>query len=160
MIKAKHIAIGVGAAAALYGASYLIKLNRLSNELETVTKVKIHKVSLTGIDLRIDVTLKNPSGGSINVKHPFVKMIYGGSTIASSQIKDVNIKIEKFTEVGIDPVMISIGFLALATTAPALLKEYRDTGKLNLMVKTVTTINDRLPYTKTDNIILGGGKQA
>lgn len=159
-MKVEYLLYGAGAAAVLYGASYLIKLKRLSNELETVTKVKIHKVSLTGIDLRVDVTLKNPSGGSIAVKHPFVKMIYGSSTLASSQIKDVNIPISKFSEVNLEPVMISIGFLGLATTAPALLKEFRDTGKLNLIVKTVTTINDRLPYTKTDNITLGGGKQA
>jgi hypothetical protein len=159
-MKIEYLLYGAGAAALLYGASYLIKLNRLSNELETETKVKIHKVSLGGIELRIDVILKNPSDGSLTVKHPFVKMIYGGNTIASSQVKDTNIKIEKFTEVGLDPVMISIGFLSMATTAPALLKEYRDTGKLNLIVKTVTTINDRLPYTKTDTVTLGGGKQA
>lgn len=160
MTTTKFILIGAGAAAAVYGASYLMKLNRLSNELESVTKVSIHKVSLNGIDLRIDVTLKNPSGGSIQVKYPFVKMLYGGSTIASSKIKDVNIPISKFSEVSLEPVMINIGFLGLATTVPALLKEYRDTGKLNLIVKTVTTINDSFPYTKTDNITLGGGKQA
>ena len=32
--------------------------------------------------------------------------------------------------------------------------------KLNMIVNTVTTINDSLPYTKTDNITLGGGKKA
>jgi hypothetical protein len=160
MVKAKHILIGAGAAAALYGASYLFKLNRLSNELESVTKASIYKVSLAGIELKIEVTLKNPSGGSIKVKQPFVKMVYGNSTIASSQIKDVNIVIDKFSEVKLEPIMINIGFLSLATTVPALLKEYRETGKLNITVKTITTINDSLPYTKIDNITLGGGKPA
>ena len=60
----------------------------------------------------------------------------------------------------IDPVKIKLGFLSLATTVPALVKEYRETGKLNLVVHTITTINDSLPYTKTDNITLGGGKPA
>jgi hypothetical protein len=160
MLRTKHILIGAGAAAALYGATYLLKLNRLSNELESVTKVSIYKVSLAGIELKIDVTLKNPSGGSVKVKHPFVKMIYGASTIASSTIKDVNITIPKFSEVNMEPIMINIGFLNLATTVPALFKEYRETGKLNITVKTVSTINDSLPYTKTDNITLGGGKPA
>jgi hypothetical protein len=160
MIKTKHIAIGAGVAAVLYGATYLIKINRLSNELESVTKVSIHRVSTSGIELRIDVTLKNPSGGSIRVKSPFVKLIYGNNTVASSQMKDSDITISKFSQVILEPVMISIGFLNLVTTAPALLKEYRETGKLNLIVKTVTTINGSLPYTKTDNITLGGGKQA
>lgn len=160
MIGTKHILLGAGALAALFGASYLLKLNRLSNELESVTKVSIHKVGLDGIDLRIDVTLKNPSGGSVTVKHPFVKMIYGGVTVASSQIRDVNITVPKFSEVNLEPVMINIGFMSMATTVPGLLKEYRNTGKLTITVKTITTINDSLPYTKTDTITLGGGKEA
>jgi hypothetical protein len=160
MVSTKHILFGAGAVAALFGASYLLKLNRLSNELETVTKVSIYKISLDGIELRIDVTLKNPSGGSVKVKQPFVKMIYGTTTVASSQIKDVNITIPKFSEVNLEPVMINIGFLNLATTVPGLLKEYRSTGKLTITVKTITTINDSLPYTKTDTITLGSGKEA
>jgi hypothetical protein len=161
MIRTSHILIGAGAVAALfYGGSYLMKLKRLSSELETDTKASIHKVTLSGIEMKINVKLKNPSGGSLMVKHPFVKMIYGDKTIASSQVKDLNITIPKFSEVNLEPIMISLGFLSLATTVPALIKEYRETGKLQLTVNTVTTINDSLPYTKTDNITLGGGKQA
>ncbi len=160
MLKTSHLLIGAGAVAALFGGSYLLRLNRLSNELESETTAAIHKVSLSGVDLMINVKLKNPSGGSIKVKHPFVKMMYGEKTIASSQVRDVDITVEKYSEVKLEPIKITLGFLSLATTAPALMKEYRETGKLNLVVYTVTTINDNLPYTKTDNITLGGGKQA
>ena len=160
MVRSKHILFGIGSVAVIYGAINLLKVNRLSNELESVTKASIYKATLAGIELRIDVTLKNPSGGSVKVKHPFVKIIYNSSTIASSEIKDVNIKIPKFSQVNLEPVMINIGFLNLATTVPALLKEYRQTGKLNITVKTISTINDSLPYTKTDNLTLGGGKAA
>ena len=158
--SSKILILGVGAVAAYFGASYILKLKRLSSELESVTKASIHNVSLSGIDLKIEVMLKNPSGGSIKVKHPFVKLLHGTTTIATSEIKNKDITVEKFSQVNLEPIMISIGFLSLATTVPALLKEYRDTGKLNLIVKTVTTINDSLPYSKTDNITLGGGKQA
>jgi hypothetical protein len=161
MIKSSHLLIGVSAAAAVYFVgSHLHKLNRLSNELESETKVSIHNVNLSGIELTINVKLKNPSGGSLKVKHPFVKMIYGDKTVASSQVKDANITIPKFSEVNLEPVRIKLGFLSLATTVPALIKEYRETGKLNLIVHTVTTINDSLPYTKKDNITLGGGRLA
>jgi hypothetical protein len=161
MIKPVHVLIGVSAATALYyGGSYLLQLNRLSNELETETKASIHKVNLSGIELQINVKLKNPSGGSIQVKQPFVKLIYGGKTIASSAVKDTNLTLEKFSEVDLQPIRITLGFLSLATTVPALVKAYRETGKLNLIVNTITTINDRLPYTKTDTITLGGGKAA
>lgn len=161
MIKTSHILIGAGTVAALYyGGSYLLKLNRLSSELESETKASIHKVSLTGIELAINVKLKNPSGGSIKVKHPFVKMVYGDKTVATSQVKDTDIEIKKFSEVNLEPIRISLGFLSLATKVPALIKEYRQTGKLNLIVNTITTINGSLPYTKTDKITLGGGTQA
>lgn len=161
MIRTSHLLIGAGAVVAAYfGGSYLLKLNRLSNELESETKISVHNVNIGGIELSIKVKLKNPSGGSIRVKHPFVKMIYGDKTVASSQVKDANITIPKFSEVNFEPIRIQLGFLSLATTVPALLKEYRETGKLTLVVHTVTTINDSLPYTKTDEITLGGGKPA
>lgn len=160
-MKLSRILLGGSAVAALlYGGSYLLKINRLSNEIGSETKVSIHKISLAGIELAIRVTLKNPSGGSIRVKHPFVKIFYGGSVLASSQIKDINIEIAKFSQTEIDPIIIKLGFLSLATTVPALMKEYRESGKLNLTLVTVTTVNDNFPYTKTDNITLGGGKAA
>src|SRR5687768_8494044 len=122
MARIRNIVIGVGAIAVIaYGTNYLLKMNRLSAELETVTKVNIHKVSLDGVELRIDVILKNPSGGSIHVKHPFVKMIYKGNTIASSQVKDVNIPILKFSEVSMESIVIKVGFLSLAMQVPSLL---------------------------------------
>jgi hypothetical protein len=161
MIKPVHVLIGISAAAALYyGGSYLLKLNRLSKELETQTKASIYKISLSGIELQINVKLKNPSGGSIQVKQPFVKLMYAGKTIASSSVKDTNLTINKHSEVDLEPIRITLGFLSLATTVPSLIKEYRATGKLNLVVNTITTINDRLPYTKTDTMTLGGGKAA
>lgn len=160
MITGKQVLIGAGAVAAIYGVTYLLKLNRLSNELETVTKVAIYNVSLAGIDLRIDVTLKNPSGGTVKVKQPFVKLTYGDKVLASSQVVDKDITIPKFSEASTEPIMLNIGFVSLATSVPQLLKDYRDTGKLTLTAKTVTTINNSLPYSKSDNITLGGGKEA
>jgi len=161
MITGKHVLFGAGAAAAIYGVTYLLKLNRLSNELETITKVAIHNVSLSsGIDLRIDVTLKNPSGGTVKVKQPFVKLMYGDKVLASSQVVNKDITIPKFSEASTEPIMLNIGFVSLATSVPQLYKSYRDTGQLTFTAKTVTTINNSLPYSKSDNITLGGGKAA
>lgn len=154
MFKSKPLLLGAGIAAAVWGATYLSRLNRLSNELESTTKVNIFNVSLTGIELRINVTLKNPSGGTVMVKHPFVKLVYGDKTLASSQVKDTDMKLSKFSEVNLDPITLEISFLTLATTVPVLFKEYRKTGRMVLTVKTVSTINNNIPYTKTDTITL------
>lgn len=152
--------LGAGAVAAFFGGRYLLRLNRLSNELELVTKVSVYKVSLSGIDLRIEVTLKNPSAGSVKVKHPFVKLLHGESTIASSTVKNTDMEIQKFSEVKLEPIILSIGFLSLATSMPGLLSEYRQTGKLSLTVKTITTINNSIPFTKSDAVTIGAGMPA
>lgn len=152
--------IGAGVLGLWYGGTYLLKLNRLSNELETATKATIHSISLDGVELRIIVTLKNPSGGSVTVKHPFVKLIYGQKTLLSSEVRDVNITVPKFSEVNLDPITVKLGFINLAVTVPTLLKEFREQGRLTLTIKTITTINDTLPYTKTDEILLGSKQQA
>jgi hypothetical protein len=155
MIKARHIFLGAGLAGLLFGGAYLYKVNRLASELEVLTKAMIYKVSLSGIVLRVDVTLKNPTEGSIKVKHPFVKMIYQGATFASSEIKDLDYQITKFAQKVLEPIYISLSFMSLATTAPGLLKEYRANGSAVIEVKTVTTINNTLAYSKTDKIPIG-----
>jgi hypothetical protein len=160
MFRSSHILASIGAAAAIFGAVSLLKLKRFSAELETVVKAAIQKVSFNGLDLKIDVTVKNPSGASLRIKQPFVKLIYGTKTIASSQMKDENIVIPKYSEIKLEPIRINFGFLYLATVVPGLLKDYRTTGKLNIDVKTITTINDSLPYSKVDSISIGGGNPA
>lgn len=159
MIKGTYLLLGAGAVGLVVGGSYLYNLNRLSSELEVVTKAIIHKVTLGGIILRVDVTLKNPTGGSIKVKYPFVKMLYNGSTFASSEVKDTDYEIPKFGEKVLEPIFINLSFFSLATSVPGLLKEYRSTGKATIEVKTITTINNQFAYSKTDKIPIGNKQQ-
>lgn len=159
-MRAEYLIYGAGALGAILGINYFLKLNRLSNELESDTRATIYSVTLDGITLRVNVTLKNPSGGTVRVKHPFVKLMHGSTVIASSQVKDKDVTVSKFSEVNLEPIMINIGFLRLGATVPDLLKQYRATGKLIITVKTISTINDTLPYTKTDELTLGGGQKA
>jgi hypothetical protein len=159
MIKGKHILWGLGLAGGIGGIAYLLNLNRLSGELEIITKALIHKATLSGLVVRVDVTLKNPSGGSVRVKHPFVKLAYGGSTFATSQVQDKDYELPKYGEKAMEPIFIDLSFLNLATNVPEMLKEYRTKGKLNLDVTTVTTINNKLPYNDTQQIAIGQGEQ-
>ena len=99
--------------------------------------------------------MKNPTAGTVTVKYPFVKLMYGESMIGSSEVRDLDFDIPKFGEKLLDPIYIDLGFFSLATTVPTLLKEYRTTGKLSLTVKAVTTINGNLPYSKTEKIVIG-----
>jgi hypothetical protein len=151
----KYLFWGAGIVGLAVGGTYLYNLSRLSNELEVVIKTVIYKVTLIGLVLRVDVTLKNPTAGKVKVKHPFVRMQYQGSTFASSEVKDVDYELPKFGEKILDPIYINLPFISLATTVPALLKEYRTKGSAVIEVKTTTTINGLMAYNKTDKIPVG-----
>ena len=156
MIKnGKYLLYGVLGVAGIAGGAYLLNLKRLSSEMEVTVKVLIHKVTLTGIKLRVEVRMKNPTQGTVTVKYPFVKLMYGESMIGSSEVRDLDFDVPKFGERQLDPIYIDLGFFSLATTVPNLLKEYRTTGKLTLTVKAVTTINGNIPYNKTEKIVIG-----
>lgn len=155
MIKSKHFLWGALGIVGLAGSAYFLKLGRLSKELEVVTKGLIHKVTLTGLTLRIDVTLKNPSSGSINVKYPFVKLLYGENTLGSSEVKNKDFSIPQFGEVTLEPIYLTLGFLSMATSAAGLLKNYRSSGKITLTVRTVTTLNGNVPFSKSEEITIG-----
>jgi hypothetical protein len=148
------VSLGIAAAALTIGVVYILKMKRLAQELETVTKVNIHKISLSGIELRVDVMMKNPSGGSLKVKFPFVKMFYKGAVFATSEVTDQDYVIPSFGQKQLDPIYISLPFMQLATTVPSMLKDYRKNGSLEIVTRTVTTINNKIPYTKVESMKL------
>lgn len=152
MTTESKVALGVGAAVLALGIPYLLKLKRLAEDLETVTTVNIHHVNLTGMKLRVDVTLKNATESTLKVKYPFVRMLYKDTVFATSESRDKDYEVPKFGEVRIDPIYVELSFVQLAMKFPELLLEYRKSGKLAFTVRTVTTINNNIPYNKTENI--------
>lgn len=155
-MKSRQALIGVGLIGLIAGGAYLLSLGRLSAELEIMANAMVHQVSLTGLKLRVDVTLKNPTGGTVKVKYPFVKLQYGESTFASSQVKNTDFELPRYGEKTLEPIYIDLSFVSLGMNVPGLLKEYRSSGNLSFALKTVTTLNGKIPYSKTDNITIGG----
>lgn len=154
MNPANKVSIGLAVAALTIGTVYVLKMKRLAEELETVTKVNVHKITLAGIELRVDVLMKNPSGGSLKVKFPFVKMFYNKSVFATSEVRDQDYTIPSFGQKQLDPIYVSLPFFQLATTAPEMLKDYRKNRTIEIMTRTVTTINNKIPYTKVESMKL------
>src|SRR5690349_22944403 len=105
----KKIAVGTVVGGALIGGGFmLMKFSKISAELETVPTIKIHKLDLTGLTLRVDVQLKNPTNNSFKIKFPFIKLLYKGATVGSSQLLDKDIVIPAFGEAVINQIMIKI----------------------------------------------------
>ncbi len=155
MSNSKWIWLGAGGLALAVGVPYVINFNRLSAELETVTKISIYKVRLDGLELKIDVILKNPTKGSITLKYPFVKMLSEGKVFATSEVRDQDITLKEFNQATLPPIFINLSWLNMATTFPALLKKIRNNEPVAIQARTITTINGNIPYSKEESIIIG-----
>lgn len=148
------ILIGAGA---VTGIGFLLKLKRTSAEIQTVTTAKIHRLDLSGLTVRIDVQVKNPTKGSLSIKYPFVKVIYKDATIGTSQSINQDIKIPSFGEARIDGILINIPILGLLSVGKDLYKSLKDNSGVKVNITVISTIElglKSLPYEKTQEVIL------
>lgn len=148
------IVIGLGA---LVTGGYLFKVSRTQANLETEIKAKIHKLDFSGLTVRVDAKIKNPTEGSLKIKYPFVKLSYKGSSIGSSQAINQDININKFGEVNIEAIMINIPILNLVTGAFDILKSLKAGNGIKFTVTIITTIDtmfSSIPFEKEQEIIL------
>lgn len=158
----KKITLGTVAGAALIsGTVYLVRLNKMNAELETVPSVKIHKLDLSGLTLRVDVQLKNPTRTPFKIKYPFVKLVYKDSTVGSSQAVNKDISIPAFGEAVIEQIMIRVPVLNIFSLSGGLIRALQNKEPVQLDVKTVTTIDlgwKKIPYSKSDTVNLSQTK--
>lgn len=158
MANLKKILLGVGIGGGIIaGISYLMRLNRTSSELESETTVNVQKLDLTGLTLRVDALLKNPTKTALKIKFPYVKLIYKEATLASSQVVDKDIEIPAFGEARIEKIMIQIPVLGLFSLGGDFLKSLKSGEPVAMLAKTITTIDlgwKKMPYEKIDEITL------
>ena len=129
----------IGTGVVVTGA-YLLKMSRTSANIETEIKAKIHSLKLSGLTIRVDAKLKNPTDGTLKIKYPFVKLSFQNSTIGSSQVVNQNITIPSFGEANIEGVMINIPLTGIFSVAMDLLKSLKTGTGVKVMIKVVTTI--------------------
>jgi hypothetical protein len=162
MANWKKILIGTGIGGSLAaGITYMLRLNRASAELETVPSVKLHKLDLTGLYIRVDVQLKNPTRTGFSLKFPFVKLLYKGATLGSSQSINKNITVPAYGEANVQEIMIRIPPLSLLSNASELAKGLKSGESVKVEVNTISTINlgwKKIPYNHTDDVFLKGGE--
>lgn len=138
-----------GGAVAIY--FFVRKMNRVAINLEAVPSASIHKISLSGVTVRLDVLLKNPTKGSFSVKFPFVKLHYKDKTIGSSQVINKDITIPAFGQVMIDKIMIDLPLSNAISVISGLITALTNKEKVNLSATIVTTASAgivSLPFEK------------
>lgn len=158
----KKIAVGTVVTGALIGGTiYVVRLNKMSTDLETVPMVKIHKLDLTGLTFRVDVQLKNPSRTAFKIMFPFIKLLYKGTTVGSSQVVDKEISIPAFGEAVINEILIRIPLLSMFSSSGGLITAIQNKEGVKLDVNTITTIDlgwKKAPYSKSDTLTLSQAK--
>ncbi len=73
-----------GGAAALYALNYFLRLDKASGTVQTETRVQVHGVTLSGITLKVYVTIKNPNDIVLKMRRPYVTIGYNGEVLGSS----------------------------------------------------------------------------
>jgi hypothetical protein len=147
------LAGGAIAAGGYFGIRYLA-LKRLNDEIQVVISANINKVSLTSMELKIDILIKNPTSGTIDVKYPFVKVYYSGTLLGSSEVKDKDFPIPKYSQMQVDPIYLTINLMGFLSIVPKLLNDLQKNAPVAIQVVTVTTLNNSIPYTRTNNITI------
>jgi hypothetical protein len=98
-------ALGAGVIATV---SYIKNLQKAKAELEVIPSASLYQLSWNTLTIRVDVLLKNPTKGAFSIKFPFVKLIYNGNTLGSSQAINKDISIPSFGEAKIENILIQM----------------------------------------------------
>jgi hypothetical protein len=157
MEKWKKVALGTGTVVLIGGAGYLMSLHRTGAELEIINNAKLHKIDVSGVYVRIDSILKNPTKGSFSIKFPFVKLLYQENTIGTSQVINKDIQLPAFGEAKIDNIMVHITFMGLLSTGFKIFKALKEGLGVAMQVKIITTIDlgwRHLPYESVSDITI------
>ncbi len=145
-----------GGLAAFFSIRYLSRLQRASTNITSRIRVNIHKINLTGIELKAEVQLQNPNPVSLKLQHPFVKILFKDKLLGSSTIENSIIEILENSQKNFELKIQSAGWLTLIQIlGTKVVGDIRSGNPIQLKIQTqVTTRVNGLPYEKTDNIIL------
>lgn len=141
----------LGTAVVAGAGFYLYRLVRTGQKLQTQTSAKIHKINLTELVVKVNVTLKNPTSQSLKIRYPFVTLKHGKDTLGSSQVVDREVEIVKYGETTIMGITITVPLLSLASLGNEIRRALLTRQPLAVDVEISTAIGS-LPITTTETI--------
>ena len=139
------------------GYSYYLKMKRTQAELEVIPDAKIYEVNWNGITIQIDLLMKNPTKGSFSIKFPFVKLIYKGAMVGSSEVIDKDIKIPAYGQAKIDKILVNIPIMSIFTVSASILKAIQSGEQISVTATLITTIDlgfVKAPFEESHEVIL------
>jgi len=146
--------IGAGLIA---GYRYYLNMKKTQAELEVIPDARLHEVNWDGIIIRIDVLLKNPTKGSFAIKFPFVKLIYKGTTIGSSEAVNKDITIPAYGQAKIEKILVKIPMISIFTVSSSILKAIQNNEQVQITAKMMTTVDlgwTKIPFEESHEVTL------
>jgi hypothetical protein len=156
------VATGIGGGLVAAGL-YVRSLLKTEGNMETISKVSIHSIDLRGLVIRIDLTLKNPSKTSFKIKFPFMKVVFAGDTIGTSQVVNKDIEIPAFGEVRVEKVLIQIPLMGLLSLGVQLFTPLQSGQSVKIQLTAITTVSYwwfSFPYEHTEDVLLKANNTA
>jgi hypothetical protein len=159
-LKTTALVLGTAAGASLlyWISTEILPKKKVGDKLDTATKVNMHSIKLNGVTLRIDATLKNPTEGSLTIKQPYIKLMYGTKELGTSKIENKLVEIEPYKEKEMDPIYLTIPLIGLLSLGSALAKALKDpkgaTVTAIIMSSIKLTKEKYIPYSRKENFLL------
>lgn len=134
-------AIGIGiAGVAIFGIFKLIKMNQISEFISTrLINPRVHKVDLTGITIRTEVSISNPTRNTMSITQPVVTIYSNEKQVAQTTPQNIQTQIAPLTPTNLSTVELKLGWMSLGTLAsglvvklPAIIKAYKTSGAKGL----------------------------
>jgi len=152
----KKIALAAAGCGVLIYA-YGRKMVRMKANLIVTPEVSVQSIGLTGIVLRTDVQIKNPSDSGFSIKFPFVTLVYNNTLLGSSNLVNQEIAVKAYSEVNIQKIMISIPLSGLLSVASGLISAIQSKQPVKIIVKVSTVVDlgwKKIDYDDTQEIAL------
>jgi hypothetical protein len=136
-----YLILAVLLGAAGYGAYKLLGLAAEADKILPEIKPRIHKVTLSGIVIALDIVIKNPTNFKLHIIRPFLTIAYNNSAIVSSDVSNELIHINPFMESKRFTILVPVSYLSAVGPGAELLKKLQDkTKKVDFQVLVVSKI--------------------
>jgi hypothetical protein len=131
----------IGILTGLAGLSgYIGRIYFSGKKLEFVPTINVHQLSLQGVTLRVDVLVKNPSSVNLSIQQPYVKLLYEGNVIGSSQPSRVVKEFRKNDVKAFDSIYIQLPFQSLLSNTGKLISALSENKTIVMEARVNTSI--------------------
>ncbi|SRR5260221_3060230 len=149
------IALAAGCGVLIY--AYGRKMTRTKANLIVTPAVSVDSISLSGLILRADVQIKNPSAGSFTMKFPFVTLTYKDTVLGSSKIINQNIAIKAYSEANIQKILIDVPLASVFSVVSVLINSLENRKPVKITVRVATVVDlgwSQMNYADSQEITL------